>query len=259
MRDAITTHWPEYLMEAAGLGLFMLSACCFGTLLGHPDSPLARVLAVPLLMRALMGAAMGLTAIAVVMSPWGKRSGAHFNPAVTLTFLRLGKVSTWDAGFYVLAQFIGGIGGVTLARAILGDALAHPAVQYVVTVGSYGTPIAFAAEVAISFGLMITILTLSNVPAWNRFTAFAAAVLVASYITLEAPLSGMSMNPARSLASAVPAEAWAGLWIYFLAPLIGMLAAAECYLRAGAARHVLCAKLHHENAMRCIFRCEYPS
>ena len=259
MRAAIINHWPEYLMEAAGLGLFMLSACAFGTLLGHPGSPLARVAAVPLLMRALMGVAMGLTALALVMSPWGKRSGAHFNPAVTLTFLRLGKVSTWDAVFYVAAQFVGGIAGVAFARTVLGDALAHPTVRYVVTEGAYGMPIAFAAEVAISFGLMSTILALSNVPAWNRFTAYAAAALVASYITLEAPLSGMSMNPARSFASALPAQSWTALWIYFLAPLIGMLAAAECYLRAGGARHVLCAKLHHENAMRCIFRCEYPS
>jgi aquaporin Z len=245
-------------MEAAGLGLFMLSACVFGTLLGHPDSALVRIVAAPLLLRALMGAAMGLTALALVMSPWGKRSGAHLNPAVTLTFFRLGKVSAWDAGFYVAAQFVGGTAGVALARAGLGAALAHPAVRYVVTEGAYGIPIAFAAEVAISFGLMGTILVLSNVPAWNRFTAFAAAALVASYITLEAPLSGMSMNPARTLASALPAGSWAMLWIYFVAPPIGMLAAAECYLRGGV-RHVLCAKLHHENTMPCIFRCEYPS
>ena len=257
MRDAITSHWPEYLMEAAGLGLFMLSACVFGTLLGHPDSPLANVVAAPLLMRALMGMAMGLTALALVMSPWGKRSGAHFNPAVTLTFLRLGRISAWDTAFYVIAQFVGGVAGVALARTMLGGALAHPAVRYVVTVGSYGIPIAFAAEVVISFGLMGAILVLSNVPAWNRFTAFAAAALVASYITLEAPLSGMSMNPARTLASALPAHSWTALWIYFLAPPIGMLAAAECYLRGGV-RHALCAKLHHENSMRCIFRCEYP-
>lgn len=258
-RAAVTSHWPEYLMEAAGLGLFMLSACVFGTLLGHPGSPLALVAASPLLMRALMGMAMGLTALALVLSPWGKRSGAHFNPAVTLTFLRLGKIAPWDAGFYVAAQFVGGVGGVALARVLLGDALAHPAVRYVATVGAYGTPIAFVAEAAISFGLMSTILALSNAPTWNRFTAFAAAALVATYITLEAPLSGMSMNPARTLASALPAETWTTLWIYFVAPAIGMLAAAECYLRAGGARHVLCAKLHHENAMRCVFRCDYPS
>jgi len=112
---------------------------------------------------------------------------------------------------------------------------------------------------AIAFVLMETILVLSNVPGRNRLTAAAAAALVALYITFEAPLSGMSMNPARSLASALPARFDDGLWIYFVAPPLGMLAAAELYVRATRVRGVLCAKLHHDNAARCIFRCEYPA
>jgi aquaporin Z len=258
MRTAITSHWPEYLMEGAGLGLFMLSACVFGAVLGHPASPVTAVVERPVLLRALMGVAMGLTALALVLSPWGKRSGAHLNPAFTLTFLRLGRIAPWDAAFYVAAQFVGGALGVALAAALLGGAVAHPAVRYVVTEGAYGPAVAVAAEIAISFGLMTAVLVLSNVPAWNRFTAFAAAALIAAYITFEAPLSGMSMNPARSFASALPAHRWAPLWIYFLAPPLGMLAAAECYLGRRGARRVLCAKLHHANAMRCIFRCDYP-
>jgi len=116
--------------------------------------------------------------------------------------------------------------------------------------------VAFAAELAISFGLMSAVLAFTNVPSRNRFTPFVAATLVAVYITLEAPLSGTSMNPARSFASAVPAHFWHALWIYFLAPPLGMLAAAECHLRRGGA--VLCAKLHHVNDRRCIFRCAFP-
>jgi aquaporin Z len=68
----------------------------------------------------------------------------------------------------------------------------------------------------------------------------------------------MSMNPARTFASAVPAGAWSALWIYFVAPPLGMLAAAELYLRTGRGRAVRCAKLHHRNARRCIFRCDAP-
>lgn len=257
MQRALADHWPEYAIEAAGLGMFMLSACLFGTLLGHPASPAIRTLAQPLLLRTVMGAAMGLTALALVLSPWGKRSGAHFNPALTLTFYRLGKIAGWDAAFYTAAQFLGGLAGVWIAAALLGDTLAHPAVRYVVTVGMYGGAVAFGAELAISFVLMMTVLVISNRPALNRYTAFAAATLVALYITLEAPLSGMSMNPARTLASALPAGSWTALWIYFTAPPLGMLAAAECYLRLPGAR-VLCAKLHHANALPCIFRCDYP-
>ena len=90
-------HWREYLIEAAGLGLFMVSAAAMTTLLEHPASPVRLALPDPILRRILMGLAMGLTAASLIYSPWGRRSGAHFNPAVTLTVLRLGKVSRRDA------------------------------------------------------------------------------------------------------------------------------------------------------------------
>jgi len=69
--DALRRHWPEYLMEAAGLGMFMISAGLFGTLLFHPASPLVVLLPDPLARRALMGAIMGATAIGLIYSPWG--------------------------------------------------------------------------------------------------------------------------------------------------------------------------------------------
>jgi len=82
-------------------------------------------------------------------------------------------------------------------------------------------------------------------------------MLVATYISLESPLSGMSMNPARSFGSALPARLWGSLWIYFVAPPMGMLLAAQVYVWARGARGVICAKLHHANEQRCIFRCGY--
>ena len=144
-----------------------------------------------------------LTAVAIIYSPWGRRSGAHFNPAVTLTFWRLGKVAGWDAAFYIAAQFLGGVAGVGVARAWLGAPVAHPAVHYAVTVpGPAGPLVALGAEIAISFVLMLVVLTVSNSRA-AALTGLCSGLLVATYITLEAPLSGMSMNPARTLASAV--------------------------------------------------------
>ena len=79
-------HLPEYLMEGAELGVFMISACLFTALLEYPASPVHGMIADATIRRALIGCSMGATAIAIIYSPWGKQSGAHFNPAVTLTF-----------------------------------------------------------------------------------------------------------------------------------------------------------------------------
>jgi aquaporin Z len=252
-------------MEAAGLGLFMVSAGVFAVLLEAPGSPLRAALPDPLLRRALMGLAMGGTAIALIYSPWGRQSGAHLNPAVTLTFLRLGKVEPWDAVFYALAQGAGGALGVLLVLLALGRAFADPPVGYVATLpGSAGTAVAFAAEAGISGLLMLVVLTVSNHPRLMRTTGLFAGALVAAYITVEAPLSGMSMNPARTFASALPSLISSSrpfeqpLWIYFLAPPLGMLLAAQLYLALAtriraAADPVACAKLVHATDRRCIF------
>jgi aquaporin Z len=253
-------HRPEYLIEAVLLGAFMISACVFAAALEHPSSPVRRVLPDAFLRRVLMGLAMGATAVAIVTSRWGKRSGAHINPATTLTFLRLGKVALPDALFYAVFQCAGAIGGVLLAAMLLAGAAGHPAVNFAATVpGERGTAVAFVAEAAIAFVLMTVVLAVSNAPRWNRFTGLAAGACVALFIAFEAPLSGMSMNPARSLGSAAWAMTWDSLWIYFLAPPIGMLLAAEARVRLSRRAPVLCAKLHHENSERCIFRCAYPA
>jgi aquaporin Z len=258
MMNAFRRHYPEYLIEAAGLGIFMIVAAAITTIVEHPNSPLHQEIAEPLLRRSLIGIGMGLTAISLIYSPWGKQSGAHFNPVVTLTFLRLGKVKPRDAFFYIVAQFLGGLLGILLATRLLGNPFADPSIRYIVTVpGSQGAIAAFFAELTISFGLMMTVLIVSNTAKFARFTGIFAGILVATYITIEAPLSGMSMNPARTLASAIPAQNWAAIWIYFTAPLLGMFLASEVYIRIRGQKAVRCAKLHHQNHKRCIFRCGY--
>lgn len=257
MAEALAAHWPEYLMEAAELGLFMVSACFFTVLLEHPASPVHRALPDAFLRRLLMGLAMGGTAIGIVYSRWGQQSGAHFNPAFTLTFFWLKKIGRWDAILYVIAQFLGGAAGVLVAWAILGAKLSDPAVDFAATLpGAGGIRIAFLAEVAISFLVMLTVLTVSNRKSMARYTPLFIGSLLALYITFEAPLSGMSMNPARTLASAIFSRNWTALWVYFTAPLAGMFLAAEVFQRLHLAT-VHCAKIHHENSKRCIFRCAF--
>src|SRR6266699_948830 len=187
MLSALKKHWPEYLMEAAGLGIFMVSASVLTILIYHPASPALKILPEEFPRRVLTGLAMGLTAIGIMYSPWGKQSGAHLNPSVTLTFFRLGKVASWDALFYVLSQFIGGLAGVLIAAAAARHVIAHPSVDYVTTVpGSSGVSVAFLAEWVISFVLMTVVLAVSNTRRLAHFTGLFAGTLVATYISLEA-------------------------------------------------------------------------
>ena len=170
---------------------------------------------------------------------------------------RLGKISGGDALAYGGAQFLGSIVGIFVASLGLLRWIADPTVNYVATApGPTGDIVAFAAEATISFVLMLVVLSVSNQHRLSPFTGAVVAVLVATFITFEAPLSGMSMNPARTLGPDVIAGIWRGLWIYFAAPPLGMLLAAEIFLRVRGHLAVRCAKLHHDHGP-CIFNCSY--
>jgi aquaporin Z len=254
MTDRLRAHWREYASELVGLAAFMVAAAAMATLLQHPASPLWQHGAATAMARLPMGVAMGITAAALIYSPLGQRSGAHLNPAVTLTFLRLRKIQPVDAVCYVIAQFAGGAAGIAAAAAALRPYLSDPAVDYVATrPGQAGAAVAFVAEGTISFGLMLLVLACSNHPRAARYTGVCAGALIALYITVEAPLSGMSMNAARSFGSAAFAGALDSLWLYATAPLAGMLLAAEIYIRRHGAARVRCAKLHHPVNRPCIF------
>jgi aquaporin Z len=247
-------HWPEYLMEVGELGLYLCVACLIATLLEHPASIVRQFVSSSLARRAMMGLAMGATAIAIVTSPWGKRSGGHLNPAITFTFFRLKKLDPWDAGFYAVAQFLGATLGVAVARYALRGALGDDSVHYAVTApGVYGTTVAFVAELTISFILMITILITTNRKSLAPYGAYANGVLLAVYYAFEAPLSGMSTNPARTFGSAFHANYWHALWVYLVAPSIGMIIGGEVFLRCRHGALPFCAKLHHTDNYRCIF------
>lgn len=246
-----------YAIEGAALGVFLLVAIVATAVIEDPGSPLRQMIDSALVRRVIIGVAMGLTAGAIIYSPWGMKSGAHLNPAVTLSFFRLRKVKGPDALFYVAAQFVGAAAAMVLA-ALLVPAMAR-SVNYVATVpGPQGSWAAFAGEAVISFLMMAVILVLSNSMRTAPFTGAVASVLITIYVIIEAPLSGMSMNPARSLAPAVAAGTLDSMWIYFVAPTLGMFIAAELYVRLCGWRAVHCAKLHHPSTGPCHFNCTPP-
>lgn len=258
LREAINSHWRVYLMEFTEVGTLLLSTCTFGTLIYSNDSPLRNVDLSLSLRMFLMGTAVALTTLLIIRSPFGRRSGAHFNPAITLTYFWLRRVHRWDAACYVMAQFAGGITGVLVAREGLGMGLSAAPVRYVVTVpGNHGSAAAFAGEYCLAALLMGIVLYSSNHRLLVRFTPLLVALLTICYYTFSSSISGFSVNPARSLSSALFAWIWQGIWIYFLAPCLGMLTAAAIYIRFIGANRVYCAKVFHDRRSPCPFYCHF--
>ncbi|HEX5655027.1 MAG TPA: aquaporin [Chitinophagaceae bacterium] len=223
-------NWKHYLQEAIGLAIFMISACYFGALLESPQSALHAAMPQAFTRTVTMGLLMGSTALFIFYSPLTAPSGSQINPAVTLCFLRLGKMCHWDALFYIIFQFLGGTLAVYLMQWLMGPVLTGPPVNSVVTVpGKSGAAAALMVEFGIAFCTMMMILFTSDHPKFKKYTRILSGILVCSWVILAGPVSGFGMNPARSFASALPANTWTVFWIYALIPLAAMLMAAELF------------------------------
>jgi aquaporin Z len=259
---SMSSSYPKWLLpvyEGLELACFMLSACAFTVWLFDPAYPGTHLLGSAFFRRLLLGLSMGGTAVLIIHSPMGKRSGAHFNPAITLAYLRLGKIRGREAFLYIVGQFLGAIFGVGVAALLFGDTLADPSVRYAVTVpGSGGTAGAFAAELFMSSLLMAVVLWVTNRPTLATKASYFVGGLISLYVLFLAPVSGFSINPARTVGSAVFAHVWTAMWVYFTAPVIGMLGAAEAFRIVRGEDRILCAKLHPDPAYPCPFRCGYP-
>ena len=220
-----------YLQEAAGLGIFMVSACLFGALLEGEGSIIKSYLPDGFLRLLIMAVLMGVTALFIFYSPFTAPSGSQINPAVTITFLRLKKISGFDAVFYIIAQVVGALITVVIMQWLMGPILTHPPVNSVVTVPmKHGVAAAACIELFVAFITMSVVLFSSNHKGWKNYTRIITASLVCLWVIVAGPVSGFGMNPARSLASAIPANIWTAFWIYIVMPLAGMILAAEFFL-----------------------------
>ncbi|WP_165768229.1 aquaporin [Hymenobacter amundsenii] len=225
---SVKRHWSNYLTEAAGIFLFLFMSGLTATAVHYPGSWLAEQLAGhAVLERAVIGLVVGLTVVVIVYSPWGKRSGAHVNPAVTVGFWQLGKIRPADACWYVLAQVAGALLAGQALLLVLGRYFAHPDVNYVLTKpGPDGVAVAFGAEFLITFIMAAVLFMALHTKRLQNLAGWLLGALLALYVVVETPYSGMSLNPARSLGSAVAAHDYAALWVYWVAPpLAGWLAA----------------------------------
>ena len=228
--ETFKKHYPLYFIEAWGLGMFMMAASLVTILFQHPDLNLVHYIPSDITRRFIIGVAMGSTAVGIINSPWGRKSGAHINPSVTFTMLWLHKISLPDAFFYVFFQIIGGIFGIGIIVMLLPSYMNNASVNYIVTVpGTSGIPAAIIGEAIISFLMMFITLVSSNNKKIEHLTGFITGLLIISFVTFEAPYSGFSMNPSRTLASALPAHNWTAWSLYMIVPPLSMLFAAILY------------------------------
>jgi aquaporin Z len=231
MKKAFRQSWRFYFMEALGLGLFMISACFFGGILEARDSFIHQFIPNGIFRNIIMGIMMGLTALFIFYSRWTAPSGSHINPAVTISFLRSGKINKYDAFFYITFQFIGGTITVYIMQMLMGSTLTAAPVNSVVTVpGKEGIMAAFTMELLIAFMMMTMVMFTSSHDRLKKYTRIITGFMVCLYVIIAGPVSGFGMNPARTFASALPADTWTASWIYFIAPVAGMLTATEFFL-----------------------------
>lgn len=229
-KEAFDKHRKLYFQEALGLAIFMISACFFAGFFEAHNS-FANKIIQPNIRHVINGVLMGATALFIFYSPFTSVSGAHINPAVTLTFLRLGKINKIDAFFYIIFQFIGGTVAVFAMASLMKETLTAEPVNYAVTIpGRLGVLPAFLTEIFIAFLMITMVLFTSSHDRLKKYTKLFSGCFVCLYVIFAGPVSGFGMNPARSFASAFPAHIYTSFWIYITAPFIGMLAAAELYL-----------------------------
>lgn len=224
-------------IEAGCLALFMFVLATGGVVLEYAGSPLHQAIASPVVRRALMGLLAGSWLVGIIYSDLGERSGAQINPAVTLAMLRLRRITRRDAALYLVAQGLGSVLGMRFAGSVWGGYLQSDGVGGIVTApGDAGALVAFGTEAGLSFLLMASIIFTSDRKGWRRTTGLVVGGMILTLTVVAGPLSGLSLNPARSFGAAVEAGQYADLWLYFVAPILGMQGAAELLRRRDVRR-----------------------
>jgi MIP family channel proteins len=207
VRRLIAEGVGTFFLVLIGPGAVMVNAHSRGAL-GHAGVALAFAFVVTAMVYAL-----------------GHLSGAHINPAVTIGFWSARRFPGREVLPYVVAQCVGAIGASALLRAVLG-----PVGNMGATLPVVSAPAAFAIEWLLSFALMFVIMAVAtDERVADGFAAIAVGLTVGFCAMMGGPLTGASMNPARSLGPALVGSLWRGHWVYWVAPVTAMVAAAWVY------------------------------
>ena len=251
-RSARPLPWQLLASELIGTALLVLVGLSLVILMFGSGSPLARLVPSEGLRRLISGFLFGTTGACIALSPVGRVSGAHINPAVTLAFRLMGKLDLRTTLGYIGAQLVGAVAGSLplLLWGAMGGSVCFGA-----TWPGPGISLstAFLGEVITTFALVALLAVFLGFRRIRPFTPAIFPPLYAIMVWAEAPISGTSTNPARSLGPAVVSGQWQGWWIYWAGPLAGMLAAVlACSLLA---KRIEVAKLYYfDSDRRGLFR-----
>ncbi|GAC1694377.1 MAG: aquaporin [Ktedonobacteraceae bacterium] len=247
-------HFSEYGAEFIGTAFLIfvgLSAVVFDFGKGLPPTSLIPDVSLRRLITGLIFAGSGSL---VAISPLGKLSGAHINPSVSLAFWAHGKMKHIDLIGYILAQFLGAISGEVLL-VLVWRKYAH-SITNGMTLPGAGYPLwfVFVAEMGLTCLLVLLIFLFVSSRHLMRWTPLMTWFLVATMVWLESPISGTSLNPARSIGPALITWLWTSQWLYCIAPPLGGLLAVGLFrLFSYGKRDVLTGKLFHVPNYRSIF------
>jgi aquaporin Z len=236
------THWPLLVSELIGTALLVLVGLSLVIVMFGTGSPLPTIIPDEGARRLITGFLFGSTGATIALSPIGKVSGAHINPVVSLGFWLMGKLAGPIALGYVAAQLLGAVLGALplLAWGSIGRSVAFGATA---PGPGYSVMAALAGEVITTFAMVSLLCIFLGFRGSRRFTPMLFPFLYAVMVFLEAPISGTSTNPARSLGPALVSGTWQAWWVYWIGPLVGMLLA--LVVCSALAERIEVAKLYH--------------
>jgi aquaporin Z len=247
-----TLHWREYLAEFVGVALLLFFGLSLVIIMFGEGSRAAQIIPDHKIRQMITGFLFGCIGASIAVSPIGKISGGHINPVVTLGFRMMGKLNLRTTLAYIIVQLAGAVLGSAplLLWGSMGKSIAFGAT---LPGGGYSTWSVLMGEVATTFVLIVALCLFLGFKRIRAYTPVMIPILYAVMVPLEASISGTSTNPARSFGPAIISGQWQGWWIYWIGPVLGMLAGIICC--SFLAKRIEVAKLYYfENDERRFFR-----